>query len=54
MENKIKEHIDKLLKKRLKESVDSEVDKMKNESAVPLDKNEEKRQSVNKRIVVVW
>jgi len=43
MENKIKEHIDKLLKKRLKESVDSEVDKMKNESAVPIGKNEEKR-----------
>lgn len=43
MENKIKEHIDKLLKKRLKESVDNEVDKIKNGSDVPMDKNEEKR-----------
>ncbi len=43
MENKIKEHIDKLFKKRLKEFVDSEVDKIKNESAAPLDKNEEKQ-----------
>ena len=43
MENKIKEHIDKLLKKRLKEFVDSEVDKIKNESTIRIDKNEEKR-----------
>ncbi len=43
MENKIKEHIDRLSKKRFKEFVDSEFDKNKNESAVPIDKNEEKR-----------
>jgi len=43
MENKIKEHIDTLLKKRLKESVAIEVDRIKNETVVPLDKNEEKR-----------
>ena len=43
MENKMKEHIDKLFKKRLKESVDSKVDKIKNELTVPIDKNEEKR-----------
>jgi len=43
MENKIKEHIDKLLKKRLKESVDGELDKITNESDVPIDQKEEKR-----------
>ena len=43
MGNRIKEHIDKLLKKRLKESFDCEVDKIKNESAASIDKNEEKR-----------
>ena len=30
MENKLKEHIDKLLKNRLKESIDRELDKIKN------------------------
>jgi len=49
MENKIKEHIDKLLKNRLKESVDSEVDKIKNGSTVPIDKNEEKRLKIKIR-----
>lgn len=43
MENKLKEHIDKLLKKRLKEFVDSELNKITNESDVPIDKKEEKR-----------
>jgi len=49
MENKIKEHIDKLLKNRLRESVDNEVDKIKNGSDVPIDKNEEKRLKDNIR-----
>lgn len=43
MENKIKEHIDKLLKKRLKESIDSEFNKIKNESGERINKKEEKR-----------
>jgi len=43
MENKIKEHIDKLLKNRLKESVDSELNKITNESNVPIGQKEEKR-----------
>ena len=43
MKNKIREHIDKLLKNRLKESVDSELDKITNESDVPIGQKEEKR-----------
>ncbi len=43
MENKLKEHIDKLLKNRLKESVDSEFDKIKDDSDEFIDQKEEKR-----------
>ena len=43
MENKIKEHIDKLFKKCLKETVVSEFDKIKNESDEPIDQKHEKR-----------
>ena len=43
MENKIKEHIDKLFKKHLKETVDNEFDKIKNGSDEPLDAKTEKR-----------
>jgi len=42
MENKIKEHIDQLQKKRLKKLIDNELETIKNESSVPIDKNEEK------------
>ncbi|MEW6587347.1 MAG: type I-F CRISPR-associated protein Csy1, partial [Nitrospirota bacterium] len=43
MENKIKEHIDKLLKIRLKESVESEFAKITNEANEPVVKIEDKR-----------
>ena len=43
MENKLKEHIDMLLKKRLKESVDSELDKITNESDVLIGPKKEKQ-----------
>ena len=43
MENKIKEHIDKLLKMRLRESVNFELDKFKNESGKCLDRRTEDR-----------
>jgi len=56
MENKIKEHIDKLQKKRLKKPVENEFEKIKNESSLPIVKNEEKglkdkiRKTINEKL----
>ncbi len=60
MENKIQEHIDKLQKKRLKDSVDREVEKIKNESSVSINKNEENglkdkiRKSIKEKIDIEY
>ncbi len=43
MENKIKEHIDSLFKKRLRESVDNELDKIIKEPIEPIDKTAKKQ-----------
>lgn len=43
MENKIKEHIDRLAQKRLNDFIDSEFEKIKNASGDPIDKKDEKR-----------
>jgi len=37
MENKVKDHIDKLLRKRMKEAIDGELEKRKNELDEPID-----------------
>lgn len=49
MENKIKEHIDRLAKKRLSDFVDSEFEKIKKEACEPIDQKEEKRLKDNIR-----
>ena len=43
MQNKIKDHIDALFKVRLKEAIDTELNRIKNNSALLIDKKEEKQ-----------